>query len=77
MTCHFFLEIANHDLEEKLLGIIQMTPIVMCIAALTSLTGVAADVVISPMILIMTLIQRHDKSKIGTKYQSAPSSSLK
>ena len=58
-ACHFFLEIAGHALEEILLGIIQMTPIVVCIAALTSLTGLAADVV-APIIFLMTLM-RHEK----------------
>jgi hypothetical protein len=77
------LEIANHALEEILLGIIQMTPIVMCIAALTSLTGLAADVVTTPTILLMILIRRHDKCNQNggepkeTGYQSAPSGGLK
>lgn len=83
-TSHFFMEIANHALEEILPGIIQMTPIIMCIAVLASLTRPAADVVTTPIILLMILtshLAKFNKNKWwganGTRYQSALSRSLK
>lgn len=60
-ACHVLLEIANHALEKIPLGIIHMTPVVMCIAALTSLKGFAADVVTTPVTLLMAMIRRHGK----------------